>query len=264
MVCALNASASLICHMRKEIIGDCELYLGNSLEILPTLNPVDLIVTDPPYLLTSGGGNPSPEHRKMSGCFNSDKYDNGGGLVICDIDWPDFMKPLFDALKPDSHCYVMCNNRHVKNMLSAAEDAGFGFHNLLVWDKMSCTPNRWYMKNIEFTGFFYKGKAKFINDCGYQQLMACPQENYGDHPTTKPTALMQHYIENSSQPGDIVLDPFMGAGSTGVAAVRSGRKFIGIEISEKYFDQACKRIEESSKKSDLFSPMNKIRQEAFI
>lgn len=226
-------------YKRKEIIGDCELYLGDSIKILPTLK-ADLIITDPPYKLTYGGC-----HGSLGGKLSQENYDNKGGIVECDIDWADFMPLLFNALNHDSHAYVMCNNRHVQNMLFEGEKAGFKFHNLLVWDKGNATPNRWYMKNCEFTGFLYKGRAKFVNDCGAKQLIYIPQEPYGDHPTPKPVMLMRHYIEQSSNLGDVVLDPFMGVASTAIAAMQSNRKFIGIEIDEKFFDISCKRIEKN-------------------
>ena len=223
--------------MQKVIIGDATLYCGDSMEILPTLGEcADLIVTDPPYKLTSGG------NVKYADWHLAHDYDNSGSIVECNIDWSDFMPHLYNCLRGDSHAYIMANNRHVQAMLTEAEKAEFRFHNLLIWDKGTATPNRWYMKNLEFIGFFYKGKAKFINDCGSKQLIQVAQENYGNHPTTKPVALMEYYIRNSSQVGDTVIDPFMGVGSTAIAALKSGRKFIGIELEQKYFDLACKRI----------------------
>lgn len=233
--------------MIKEVIGNCELYMGDMLEILPSLGEcADLICCDPPYELTSGGGTPS-DGRRMSGKFNNEKYDNGGHIVSCDIDWVDFMPLFFGCLRGDAHAYVMSNNRHVKSMIDAAEKAGFRFHNLLVWDKGNATPNRWYMKNCEFTGFFFKGRAKFINDCGAKQLLYIPQESYGEHPTPKPVALMRHYIEQSTDKGQVVIDPFMGSCSTGAACVWSDRRFIGIELEQKYFDDSCRRIEDAIK-----------------
>lgn len=226
--------------MQKEIIGDCTLYCGDAIEIMKNLYmsgvQADLLVSDPPYKLTYGG-----QHGSLGGCLSIENYDNKGGIVECDIEWSDFM-PLFFNVIRHGHAYVMCNNRHVQNMLVEAEKAGFKFHNLLVWDKHSPTPNRWYMKNCEYIGFFYKGKAKFINNCGSKQLIRIPQIDESDHPTEKPVLLMRHYIENSSEKGDVVIDAFMGSGTTGIACIQSGRKFIGIEIDQKWFDIACERI----------------------
>lgn len=222
----------------KTTIGDAELYFGDAIEILPTLGECsDVIVSDPPYVLTYGGPDGS-----MGGCLSPENYDNKGGLVECNIDWPDFMPLLYNALRGNAHCWTMCNNRHVQGMLNAAEKAGFRFHNLAVWDKGTATPNRWLMKNCEFIGFFYKGKAKFVNDCGAKQLIYVPNEDYGGHPTVKPVGLCENYIVQSSMPQQTVLDPFMGVGSTGIAALKSGRKFIGIEISDKWYKAAVKRM----------------------
>ncbi len=231
--------------VRKETIGDCSLYCGDMREIIPTLAPVDCIVTDPPYRLTSGG-----KSGLMRGIFDPENYNNNGSIVECDIDWSDFM-PLLATILQQGHAYVMANNRNVQAMLNAAENAGFGFHNLLVWDKITATANRWYMKNCEFTGFFYRGKGEMINDCSSKQLIQCPQIDESTHPTEKPVPLMEHYISNSTSMRDIVFDPFMGSGTTGVAAIKQKRKFIGIERNEKYFNIACLRIEQASRQGRL-------------
>lgn len=228
--------------MNPVVIGNCELYLGDTKEILPQLAAQNvrakIAVCDPPYLLTSGGCTNTP----MRGAFSPDRYDNGGHLVACDIDWPEIMDLIFMILAERSHAYIMSNNRNIQPMLNAAEKAGFGFHNLLVWDKVSATPNRWYMKNAEFTGFFYKGKAYEINDCSSMSLIRYPHRDESNHPTEKPVSLMELYIRNSSQEDDTVIDPFMGSGSTGVAAVRAGRRFIGMELDAGHFQTACDRI----------------------
>lgn len=229
------------------IIGDCTLYNGDCLDIMPSMERVNCIISDPPYELTYGG-----PHGSLGGKLSIENYDNKGGIVDCNVDWQDFMDQFYLILELGSHCYVMSNNRHVQNMLVSADNAGFRFHNLLAWDKGTATPNRWYMKNLEYTGFFYKGKAKFINDCGSKQLVRIPNVLNAKHPTEKPTELMQHYIENSTQPGQTVLDPFCGSGSTGVAAARSGRKFIGIELNKEYFDLSCQRIEAANNQLNLF------------
>lgn len=233
--------------MQKEIINGCELYLADALEVLPTLDPVNMICCDPPYLLTSGG-----KTAIMGGSFSAENYSNDGKIVTCDIDWTDFMAPMARVLER-GHAYIMFNNLHVEDALREARLAGFNMHNLLVWYKKTKTQNRWYMKSCEFTGFFYRGKARAINDCGSDQHIEMYHSDVSGrlsidgkpHPTEKPVALMEHYIRNSTKRGEIVLDPFMGAGSTGVAAVKTGRKFIGIEIEPRWFDVACKRISDA-------------------
>ena len=175
------------------------------------------------------------------------------------------MPVIYNSLRGDSHAYVMSNNRHVQNLLNTAEQAGFRFHNILIWEKNNATANPWYMKNCEFTGFFFKGRAKYVTDMGAKQHIKIPQQPYGEHPTTKPVTLMKHYIEQSSISGQTVLDPFMGSCATGAACVQSGRKFIGVELEQKYFDLSCQRIEEAYKQGDLFMPTVKAaKQEKFI
>jgi len=235
-------------YKRKVVIGECTLYEGDCLEIMPSLAPVDCVVTDPPYLLTYGGC-----HGSLGGKLAEENYDNTGGIVDCKIDWPDFMPAILASLRENAHAYIMSNNRHVQNMFIAGASAGFRFHNLLVWDKGTATPNRWYMKNLEYTGFLYKGKAFFINDCGSKQLHKVPNILNAQHPTEKPAELMAVYIGNSTQPGETVLDSFMGSGSTGVACAKLGRKFIGIELKASHFDTACERIENAYRQADLFS-----------
>jgi len=231
-----DTSTSII---HETTIGDCRLILGNSLDVLPGLGRFDCVVTDPPYRLVSGGNSTG----EMGGCFSKDRYDNSGSIVDCDIDWSDWIPILDSVMASRSHGYIMSNNRHVANCMNAVEAAGFHFHNLLVWDKRTATPNRWYMKNCEFTVFFSKGKAFSINGCGAKQLVHVPARDISDHPTEKPVALMEHYIRQSTQPGDSVLDPFTGVGSTAVAAIRSGRRFTGIEINEKWYRIACQRCQ---------------------
>ena len=227
--------------MRNVIIGDCSLFHADSLEMMRTWagDDVDLIVSDVPYKLTSGGQTEGGLHERFGG---GGVYDNSGNFFEDCPDWSEFMPLLYKVLRDPGHCYTMSDGRNVRSMLNTAEDSGFRFHNLLYWDKRTVTPNRWYMKNAEFVGFFFKGKAFAINNCSSKQGVEMAHRDESEHPTEKPVMLMKNYIENSSQPGQTVLDPFMGTGTTGVAAVMSGRKFIGIEISERWFDVACDRI----------------------
>lgn len=226
-------------------LDDCTLYHGDAMKIMLELVikeklRANCLVCDPPYLLTTAGASEGGLHERIGGAG----YDNGGHLVPCDVDWNDFM-PLFYRIMERGHAYVMANNRNVEPMLNAARKAGFEFHNLLVWDKQSATPNRWYMKNCEFTGLFYKGKARRINDCGSMACIRYPQKDESNHPTEKPVALMEYYILNSTQPGDLVIDPFMGSGTTGVACARTGRRFVGIELDDGYFDESVRRIKDT-------------------
>lgn len=229
---------------------------GDALEIMPDIRGMDLCVTDAPYLLTNGGRGGDPLYdgsRRMSGAFAPENYNNSGHLFEGECpDWSEFTPLIFNCLRDNAHYYSMADSKNQFAMQQAALNAGFRFHNLLYWDKVTCTPNRWYMKNAEYIGFFFKGKAFPINDCSNRQGIRLPHTDETSHPTEKPVALMQHYIVNSSLPDEITFDPFMGTGTTGVAAIRSGRRFIGIERDKKWFDIAAERIKNAERYLSLF------------
>lgn len=218
------------------------LYYGDALALLAALpdDSIDLIVTDPPYKVITGGRAAS----NAAGRFVMYK-DNDQLFKHNDVAISDYMPQFFRVLKPGSHCYVMINNLNLRELLNVAHDCGFGFHNLLRWDKNTANANRWYMKDCEYTGFFYKKPAKSINRPGDKQGFASKTLRGPDklHPTQKPVDLMTHYVTNSSDPGAVVLDPFAGAGSTLVAAAESGRRFIGCELDAAYYFAAVGRLQ---------------------
>ena len=98
----------------------------------------------------------------------------------------------------------------------------------------------------------FKGKARTISDPASKNLVTIFQRDESKHPTEKPVELMRLWIGNSSKPGNIVLDPFMGSGTTGVAALQLNRDFIGIELDPKHFDIACHRIDQAQRQGQLF------------
>lgn len=160
-----------------------------------------------------------------------------------DINPEVWIPEIYRVLKDDSQCYIMINTINMENYLRICREAGFKLHNILSWKKSNCTPSRWYMKNCEFTLFLRKGKAKTINNVESKMIHEFPNIIGNKlHPTEKPVDLMKYYIENSSNVGDIVFDPFMGVGSTGVAANELDRDFIGIEIDKEYYDIAKERL----------------------
>ena len=224
---------------RTEIIGDATLYLGKMEEVLPKIGRrAKALITDAPYRLTSGGKNGG-----LGGCLSAEEYGNTGEIVECEIEWDEWLPLAYAALEEQAQAWVMCNNRHVAAAQSAMEAAGFYFHNLAVWDKVIRTPNRWLMKCLEFAILGSKGKAYPLSDCSASQRFALPFTKESRHPNEKPVRLMMDWIELSTQPGDLVLDPFMGSGTTGVAAMRTGRGFVGVELDEDYYDLACRRVE---------------------
>jgi site-specific DNA-methyltransferase (adenine-specific) len=124
-----------------------------------------------------------------------------------------------------------------------AEKVGFAYQNTLVWDKGNVTPNRYYMGACEFILMLKKGKSRTINNPSCSNILRVKNKvGKKYHPTEKPVELMRILIENSTDTGDMVLDPFMGSGSTGVACINADRNFIGIELDEQYFNVAQDRI----------------------
>lgn len=227
--------------IKEVIIGDCRLILGDCRDVLPELGAVaDLVVCDVAYELTSGGN----AQQSMGGIFATDKYDNSGKLMEFP-EWHELGGPFYRACKPNADCYIMTNDKNLFLAWGAFLGGGWSYHNLLAWNKIRATRNRWYMKNLEFTSYWWKGKAdpKGINDAGSKQLFTLNAPRLTNHPTEKPVELMAHYITNSSHQGDVVLDPMMGSGSTLVAAVKNGRRAIGVEIDPDYFELCCARVQ---------------------
>ena len=152
---------------------------------------------------------------------------------------------MYRVLKDGTHCYIMSNGRNLRDLYNVAVESNFVYQNLLVWDKGNVTPNRYYMNRCEFILMLRKGKARSINNMGCSTLITIPNIiGKKLHPTEKPVQLMKHLIENSSNEQEVVLDPFVGVGSTCIAARELNRRYIGFELDENYFNVAKRRIEE--------------------
>ena len=204
-------------------------------------------MTDPPYKVTSRGsaGN--------SGGMLQKKINKRGQVFVHNnIDCSEYAPEFYRVLKDGSHCYVMTNHVNLIKMLNTFTNCGFHFIKCLIWDKGNKIMGQYYMSQFEYIMFFRKGKGIKINHCGTSDILSYPNIKTKDengnnlHDTEKNVDLMEVLVNNSSKEGEIVLDPFMGIGSTGIAAVRNGREFIGIEIDNKYYDIAMQRIKKAS------------------
>ncbi len=168
------------------------------------------------------------------------------------INCKEYAPEFYRVLKDGSHCYVMTNHTNLIEMLNTFTNSGFHFIKCLIWDKGNKIMGTFYMSQYEYIMFFRKGRGIKINNCGTSDILSIPNKKIKDengknyHNTEKPVELMKILIENSSKVGQLVCDPFMGIGSTGIASVMTGRRFIGTEIDEKYYNIACKRIAEMS------------------
>lgn len=216
----------------KKIIGDCTLYHGDCMDILPKLGDVDAVVTDPPYGI--GGimkGGAKTGHWKALSQGNKWDYD-------AKQEWIDFLLQLDVAsivwgghyfLVPPSRCW-------------------------LIWRKVNAVPT---MADCEMAWTNFECPAKIFNGL-------VGKNEYG-HPTQKPLALMRWCLSLLPVTAQTILDPFMGSGTTGVACAKMGRKFIGIELDKEYFDIACKRIEEAYSQPDMFVEQPKeMKQESLL
>lgn len=192
------------------------------------------------------GGEPAAntKHKIMNGCFNKNNYANDGQIVTCDISWQEIMDICYNALPKNGEAYVMSNNRNLADAEIASRKTGFKLHNILVWDKCTVTPNRFGMNRLEYCLYLYKGSARYWNDMSVSNLFKVKNNDKSHgHPTAKPVSLMSAWIRLATDLNQTVCDPFMGTGSTAIASIREGRKFIGCEIEEKWFNIAKKRIE---------------------
>jgi site-specific DNA-methyltransferase (adenine-specific) len=209
-------------------IGDTTLYLGDCMDILPTLDKVDALITDPPYGLAN----------KLQGGTWGKNYEGKYK------DW--------DATAPQ---------QLVEKCLKLTEKA-------IVWggNYFQLPPSRcfliWYkrdsvrtMADCEMAWTNFDANAKL-----FDWTIAATNAERVNHPTQKPLALMKWCIEQAGNP-EFILDPFMGSGTTGVAAIQMGRKFIGIERERKYFEIACERIENAQRQQTLFEPVAKPEQQ---
>ena len=239
---------------------------------------IDCVVTDCPYHIVGGGcssesyrsakGHSQPsgimnrqrvtKHVSLSGCINDSADDVRAGKMFAfnNINFSDWLPEVYRVLKKGTHCYIMINSRNLKELQTEAEKVGFVFQNLLVWNKsnMAGTPNKYYMQKCEFILMLSKRPARNINDMGQSNLLSCPNQigKANTHPTAKPPQLLQILIENSTNPNDIVLDPFMGSGATAIACVQSERHYLGYEIDPKYYELSQKLMYEVPKQQSLF------------
>lgn len=210
-----------------------------SMKLLPS-EIFDLVVTDPPYKTITGGDSNGKNSERPKGMLSGNrklfKHQN--------IKISDWMSELYRVLKENTHCYIFTNSLNLTEMLNESQKVGFKLHNFLVWEKNNCTPSQYYMKNCEYVLFLRKGKAKWINDIGGSKTVHQFNNIIGNktHPCEKPIDLLKFYIANSSNKNDVVFDPFVGTGSTLVAAKELDRMYFGYELEEQYYDIACKRV----------------------
>lgn len=222
--------------MRVETIGDATLYLGECSEILPTLGRVGAVVTDPPYgILNLQGEGSTTAVRKSPRQQGSGTLKNRI-LNVSQVEW-DVAPPaeVFDVLRGMSDDQIIWGGNYFP--LPPARG-------ILVWDKEQPWAN---FSQVELAW------TSLNRPAGLLRLNGSRNTPDKVHPTQKPLALMVWCLSFLPEGAD-VLDPYMGSGTTGVAAVQAGRPFVGIERDPKYFEIACRRIEQAVSQGQLFAP----------
>ena len=231
------------------------IHLGDCVEGLKTLPDecIDLVVSDPPYLLNQRGnaGN-------SGGMLQKELNKKGKVFEFNSVNIEDYLHELYRVLKDGTHCYLMCNHVNLTHYLKVIDESKFHFIKCLIWQKGNVILGTKYMNAFEYILFISKGKNRNVNDCGIPDILSVPNIKTKDidggniHDSEKPVRLMEILITQSSNKGDIVLDPFMGSGTTALACINKNRKFIGYEIDPKYHKLCEKRIKNHIVQTELF------------
>lgn len=207
--------------MRTETIGNATLYLGDCITVLPGVGRADAIVTDPPY--------------GIGWVSEPTKWMRRKGAVA--ERWDDQPAPDLSPILDHADRQIVWGGNHY--LLPATRA-------WLCWFKPDAPPS---MGQFELAWTNFDRPTRLFR----QSIGETNAERVG-HPTQKPLALMTWCLQQAQLvQGEIVLDPYMGSGTTGVAAVRAGLRFIGIEIDDRYFDMACERIENAQRNERLFA-----------
>lgn len=222
--------------MREETIGRARLILGDCRDVLPMLGKADAVVTDPPYGIGESAGKAKTRTTgsspRVKGLYQRD-YGND------DWDKEPIAADLMDAVRAAGRWNIIFGGNYYALPPTSC---------WLVWDKLNGATD---FADCELA---WTNLPKAVRRITYlwNGCMRANGEKRGDHPTQKPEGVMRWAIAHLLDPAETILDPFMGSGTTGVAAVKMGKSFTGIEREERYFDAACRRIEDAQRQSDMF------------
>jgi len=203
----------------------CTIYHGDCREILPTLGQFDLLLTDPPYEMVATGGGIAAQRKYLS---DINGFTDGG------FD--------FSLLDRAENWMAFCAKKQLPRLLTKAEQ--YPRWMLVTWNKPNPTPlsNGNYLPDTEYLVHAFQPNRCFGEFRDKSRFILYPAEQHNLHPNEKPVRVMVKMIAVGTMPGETILDPFMGSGTTLVAAKLEGRRAVGIEISEKYCEIAAKRL----------------------
>lgn len=235
-----------------------QLLHGNNLDMLKTIpdKSVDLIVTDPPYEHVTGG---MSSKKLNTGAFKKDSYMVAKMSQFKHDDVIAFLDAVMPKMKK-VNMFIFCSKLQLAHYFEYLHGHKKLKYDLLIWDKSSeqgkysMKSSKFFAQDIEYVVRIYESGVslrKLYDETGdklvsqaYMKRQRFPKP-VGGHETMKPVELIAQYIQLASDKGDVVLDPFMGSGTTGVASVMTGRDFIGMEIDDTYFNLAQNRIEKA-------------------
>jgi site-specific DNA-methyltransferase (adenine-specific) len=256
----------------EHLAAGVTLYLGDSREILPIVGPVDHIIADAPYETHMHA---AKRGKKVFGAQRRIRLDGHANPPPVDFASIDGMREIITPLMVENcggWLLVFCTPEGVAPWRDAIEAAGGRYKRACCWVKPDAAP--------QFNGQGpAMGAEMFVSAwCGpgfskwngggrrnvFTHITNQPDRD-GRHPTEKPLPLMVELVELFTNPKDLICDPYMGSGTTGVAAIKRGRRFVGIERDQKYFDVACERIADALTRPDLFVDMPKpVKQLAML
>ncbi len=252
---------------RRVEIGDAVLYLGDCRDVLPTLpdESVDMIWTDPPY---GHGNNDGDLNARLStGDFDGRAYRTPVKIANDDAAG---MRAVVDAMLAQAArvlrcccccCCCCCGGGPRPTFAWLAERmdrAGLSFFHSVIWDKINPGLGWRYRRQHEMVMVAHRkgGKLAWADDAqatGNVIRLSAPLGSIREHPNEKPLGLVGKFLQLHTTPGQMVLDPFMGSGTTGVSALQLGRRFIGIELDPAHFETAVRRIEAAHRSPQMFA-----------
>lgn len=215
--------------LRKEVIGDATLYLGDCREIAGAWSRSSAVVSDPPYGIdyAHAGGGGGKHTVRNTGPIAGDAEPFDPAPWLC-----------FETV-------ILWGGNHFSARLPHGR--------WLAWDKLAGMKAFDSFSDVEFAWMNGRGKDRIFSHLWKGICQASEKDGRREHPTQKPVALMEWCIGFTPQ-GARIIDPFMGSGTTGVAAMRMGRKFVGVEIDPRFFDVACRRIAEECARPSFLPP----------
>lgn len=223
--------------------GDAVAWLRS----LPS-DSIDLVVTDPPY--------ESLEKHRAIGTTTRLKHSKSSSndwfSIFPNDRFPELFREIYRVLKRNTHFYLFCDPETMFVAKPLAEEVGFKFWKPIIWDKISIGMGYHYRARYECILFFEKGKRK-LADLGIADILEAKRIS-GGYPAEKPASVSEVLIKQSTDPGGIVIDPFMGSGSVGVAATTNGRSFWGNDLCEEAVEITRKRLLETGAREVSAAP----------